>query len=103
MLKVHAQQARQALDVLIGYRVSPMLWKYVSSSKRNRAKLSAGRCQTPALRVLCDLTKGGDGRVEQDIQYKIIGSFTNKHIPFTYPKIKFIIVVIFSVVSLSNL
>ena len=84
MSVVKAQQARQALDVLIGFRVSPMLWKYVSSSGRNRAKLSAGRCQTPALRVLCDLTNGG-GCVEkeQSLQYKITGSFTSKAIPFT--------------------
>ena len=84
MSTVHAQQARQALDVLIGFRVSPMLWKYVSSSGRNRAKLSAGRCQTPALRVLCDLANGSRGvEKEQSVQYKITGSFTNKAIPFT--------------------
>lgn len=45
---VRAQQARQVLDLYVGYKVSPLLWKAVAP------KLSAGRCQTPALRMLRD-------------------------------------------------
>lgn len=45
---VNAQKARQVLDLWIGFRISPLLWRDISSG------LSAGRCQTPALRLLCD-------------------------------------------------
>ena len=49
MKKVHAQLGRQVLDRLVGYTISPTLW---TSDKNN--KLSAGRCQTPALRIVYD-------------------------------------------------
>ena len=45
---VRAQQARQVLDMLVGFRISPVLWKHLGSSN----SLSAGRCQTPALRLV---------------------------------------------------
>lgn len=45
---VRAQQARQVLDLYVGYKVSPLLWRTVGP------RLSAGRCQTPALRMLWD-------------------------------------------------
>ena len=48
--KVNAQQARQVLDLIVGYTISPVLWKYISRKKN----LSAGRCQTPALRLIYD-------------------------------------------------
>lgn len=49
---VKMQQNRQILDIIIGYKLSPLLWKHVS---RNTEKsLSAGRCQTPALRIIYD-------------------------------------------------
>ena len=50
MKKVEAQQCRQVLDLLIGYTISPVLWKQISYT----AGLSAGRCQTPALRLVYD-------------------------------------------------
>ena len=52
---VHAQHARQILDVLVGFKISPHLWKHIYSSKEN--PLSAGRCQTPALRLIYDNEK----------------------------------------------
>lgn len=48
MSRVWAQQARAVLDMMVGFTISPTLWKYVGQG------LSAGRCQTPALRLLCD-------------------------------------------------
>lgn len=46
MDKVYAQQARSVLDMMIGFTISPLLWKFVARG------LSAGRCQTPALRLV---------------------------------------------------
>ena len=48
MSRVAAQQARAVLDMMVGFTMSPLLWKYVGQG------LSAGRCQTPALRILGD-------------------------------------------------
>ena len=47
---VHAQQARQILDLVVGYTLSPILWQKISYN--SKAGLSAGRCQTPALRIV---------------------------------------------------
>ena len=47
---VNAQLARQVLDLLVGYTISPILWKHIS--RKSETSLSAGRCQTPALRLV---------------------------------------------------
>ena len=75
---VHAQMARQTLDLLIGFKVSPILWKHIPScpsntdsnlsyettnpyrkksndkKKNSYTGLSAGRCQTPTLKLVYD-------------------------------------------------
>jgi len=72
---VNAQLARQVLDVLVGYKLSPILWKNVKDGT------SAGRCQTPALRLVYDNykeIKASPGSKE----YNTTGYFTSKTIPF---------------------
>jgi DNA topoisomerase I len=74
MGKVQAQQARQILDLIVGFTTSPILWKYIS--RKTEKGLSAGRCQTPALRLvyenekLCNEAKGEN-------VYETIGTFMN--------------------------
>ena len=59
MNRVHAQQARSVLDMMVGFTISPLLWKHVGK------KLSAGRCQTPALRLVADREKQIKGHTTQ--------------------------------------
>jgi len=71
---VQSQIARQIIDVFIGFKISPILWKHVSSSKSN--SLSAGRCQTPALRLIYDnYLKGKDEETWGEQKYKTVGHF----------------------------
>jgi DNA topoisomerase-1 len=78
---VHAQQARQILDLLVGFQVTPMLWKYIKRNAEN--SLSAGRCQTPALKIIYE--NHIEFKIEKQV-FNTIGYFTNSNIPFVLNK-----------------
>ena len=80
---VYAQQARQILDMLVGYTVTPILWNAISKKYDN--SLSAGRCQSPALRLVYDnyleIQKCPGRQV-----YNTVGYFTNLNLEFELNK-----------------
>jgi DNA topoisomerase-1 len=91
---VTSAHARQILDLLIGYKISPLIWKHISSTG-----LSAGRCQTPALRLVYDNQREIENRLmhinnvnsnnyknENVLEYSVCGYFTKLNIPFSLEK-----------------
>jgi len=79
MNMVHAQQARQILDLLVGFKITPILWKFISQNSEK--SLSAGRCQTPALRLVYDNQKEIDNADTKKV-FNTSGYFTNLNLPF---------------------
>ena len=79
---VHSAIARQVLDVIVGFKISPLLWTYLYNNKDN--PLSAGRCQTPALRLVYDNDKLD--RSDSSFHFKVKGSFSDRKIIFTLNK-----------------
>jgi len=76
--KVNAQQARSMLDLLVGFTISRILWHRVAP------KLSAGRCQTPALRLVVER----DQEVENHSStafWKLHGQFKHPSLPTPLP------------------
>lgn len=68
---VDAQQARRVLDRLVGFEVSPVLWKKVKPS------LSAGRVQSVAVKLIVEREREINHFVEQKY-YRVQGTFTTK-------------------------
>jgi DNA topoisomerase-1 len=79
MSLVYAQHSRQVLDIVVGYTISPILWKHIYNDKLSG--LSAGRCQTPALRLIYDHSQQ---YANQSIEhhYKTSGVFLDRNIRF---------------------
>ena len=80
---VYAQQSRQILDILVGFMVSPILWKNIS--RNTKTGLSAGRCQTPALRIVYENQKEIDDSPGRKA-YDTVGHFTEKNVEFKLNK-----------------
>ena len=72
----NAQQARRILDRLVGYKLSPLLWRKV------RRGLSAGRVQSVAVRLICDRER--DIRAFVTEEYWTIEGLALAHIPPTF-------------------
>ena len=65
---VDAQQARRVLDRLVGYQISPLLWRKI------RKGLSAGRVQSVATRLICDREREIQSFVPEEY-WSLIGNF----------------------------
>ena len=71
MNMVGSQQARRILDRIVGFKLSPLLWKYIAP------KLSAGRVQSAALKIITDKEKEIQNFIDHK-EYKILGIFNKK-------------------------
>lgn len=72
---VNAQQARRALDYLVGFNLSPLLWKKI------RRGLSAGRVQSPALRLIVEREEEIERFVSQEY-WKILAQCMHDNTAF---------------------
>ena len=73
---VNAQQARRALDYLVGFNLSPLLWKKI------RRGLSAGRVQSPALRLIVEREEEIEAFVPKEY-WKLLAKCEHVAMPFT--------------------
>ena len=82
MNAVYAQIARQTLDMLVGFKITPSLWDYVQAQG---SALSAGRCQTPALRLIYDNQCAIDAAVGR-VVFETVGYFTKLNLKYELTK-----------------
>jgi len=81
---IYAQQARRILDRIVGYKLSPLLWKKVAKG------LSGGRVQSVAVRVICEREKEIEKFVKEEY-WKITATFkqeSNGDHPFDAPLVE---------------
>ena len=76
---VHSQQSRQIIDILIGFKLSPLLWKYVDHEKDKL--LSCGRVQSIALKLVYENYLESIKKQKTEMKYKTIGYFLSH--PYT--------------------
>ena len=82
---VHAQIARQALDMLVGFKITPALWNNIHVHVQG-SSLSAGRCQTPALRLIYDNQREIDAAAEGRVSFDTVGYFTKLNLKYELSK-----------------
>lgn len=82
---VSAAKARQVLDMIVGFKLSPLLWRNVSKTKSKGGALSAGRCQTPALRLVHDNDLLCKSATKNTVS-KVYGTFFSRNIRFRLSK-----------------
>lgn len=80
---VRSQQTRQILDILVGFKYSPILWKYITSNYKDG--LSVGRCQIPALKIIYENAQEISKSSEVETN-TIFGYFTKHKIKFQLNK-----------------
>ena len=80
---VFSQQARQIIDLMIGYMISPFLWEKIPY--HSKQIISAGRCQTPTLKLIYE-NKLLIEKSIQKILYSIQANFTNLFTSFELNK-----------------
>ena len=80
---VFSQQARQMIDLMIGHMLSPFLWEKIPY--HSKQIISAGRCQTPTLRLIYENKLLREKSSEKMI-YSIQGTFTNLFTSFDLNK-----------------
>jgi DNA topoisomerase-1 len=77
--RINSSHARHVLDLLVGFKLTPVLWKHMRVPFAS--KISAGRCQSPALKIIYENSKEIKNS-KQIHAYNTTGYFTNLCVPF---------------------